>query len=74
MWRNIRGTGITLDEARDLVGKVKILIQDTDMDKFDCDLTARDHRNFDVKMMTFLWFKDGVTASVFSWIFDKEQT
>ena len=29
-----------MDEAKDLVGKVKILIQDTDMDKFDWDVTA----------------------------------
>ena len=60
MWRNIRVTGLT-DEARDLVGKVKFLIQDTDMDKFDWDLTPRDQGNFDFKMMTFLWFKDGIT-------------
>ena len=41
VWRNIRGTGITMDEARDLVSKVKILILETDKDKFDWDLTAR---------------------------------
>ena len=61
VWRDTSGTGITLDEARDSVGKVKILIQDTDMDKFDWDLTARDQRDFDIKVMTLLWFKDRVT-------------
>ena len=33
----------------------------TDMDKFDCDWTAPDQGNFDIKMMTFLCFEDGVT-------------
>ena len=61
VWRSTRGTGITMDEARDLVTQVQILIPETDMDKFDCDLTARGQRNFDIKKMTFLWFKDGVT-------------
>ena len=35
---------------------VKILIPGTDMDKFNLDLTARDH----IKMITFLWFNEGV--------------
>ena len=34
------------------------------MDKFDWDLTARDQGNFDINMLAFLWFKDGVTPMV----------
>ena len=45
-----------MDEARDLVGKVKILNLETDKNKFDWDL-----ENFDIKMVTFLWFMVGVT-------------
>ena len=48
-------------EARDLVSKVEIMIPETDMDKFKWDLTARDQGHFDIKMMTLLWFNDGVT-------------
>ena len=53
-----------MDEAKELVGKVKTLIQDTDIGKFDWDLTDSDQGNFDTKMMAFLWFKDGVTPQV----------
>ena len=61
VWRNIRGTGITVDEARDSVSKVKIMTPDADVNKFNWDLTEQDQGNFDVKMMTFLWFNDEVT-------------
>ena len=47
-----------MDEARDLVGKVKILNLETDKNKFDWDSTAHSQGNFDIKMVTFLWFMD----------------
>ena len=73
VWKDVRGSGITLDEGRELVVMVKILIQNTDMDKFDWDLTARNQRVSDIKIMTFLWFKGHSARSwnVFSWIFNR---
>ena len=43
-----------MDEARNLVSKIKATIS-------DAELTDRDQGNFDIKMMTFLWFNEGVT-------------
>ena len=34
-WREWRNTEVTMDEAKEFVGKVKILIPDTDMNEFD---------------------------------------
>ena len=39
------GTGITMDEARDSVSKDKILILETDKNKFDWDSTAHSQGN-----------------------------
>ena len=49
--RNVHGTGIT-----------KPGTWSADLNKFIWDLTDRDQGNFDIKMMTFLWFNDGVTS------------
>ena len=63
-WRNIRGTGITLDEAKELISVTKARIKQDDLNVFDCDLTDRDQGNFDTRMMVFLWFKEVVTPMV----------
>ena len=63
-WRNIRGTGITLDEAKELVSVNKARIKQDDLNVFDWDLTDRDQGNFDTKIMVFLWFKEEVTPMV----------
>ena len=63
-WRNIRGTGITLGEARQLVRVVKTRLKQDDLNMFDWDMTDRDPGFFDTKMMAFLWFKEGVTPMV----------
>ena len=69
-WRNIRGTSITLEEAKALVSMTKTRIKQDDLHVFDWDLTDRDQGHFDTKMMSLLWFKEGsVSRSVdeFSW-------
>ena len=60
-WRNIRGTDITLEEAKSLVSVAKARLKQYDLSMFDWDLTDRDQGIFDTKMMVFRWFKDGVT-------------
>ena len=50
-----------MDEAKDLVSQTKATIPDLDLNKFDWEWTDRDQENFDFKMMTFLWFNEGVT-------------
>ena len=63
-WRNMRGTGITLDEAKELVSVTKARIKQDDLDVFDWDLTDCGQGNFDTKMMVFLWFKEEVAPMV----------
>ena len=48
-WRNIRGTNITLEEARALVRATKARIKQDELDVFDWDLTDRDQGKFDTK-------------------------
>ena len=60
-WRNIRGTGISLEEAKALISATKVRLRLDEMNVFDWDLTDRDQGTFDTKMMVFLWFKEGVT-------------
>ena len=62
VWRNIRGTGITVDEARTLVGEIKTRTSEADLGKFNWDLTDRDQGNFEFTMMEFLWFKGDVNS------------
>ena len=50
-WRNIRGTGITLDEAKELVRTTEARIKQDDLNVFDCDLTDRDQGNFDTTVV-----------------------
>ena len=45
VWRNIRGTWATMDEAKSLVSQVKTIISEADMIKFDWELTERDQEN-----------------------------
>ena len=54
-WRNIRGTGITLEEAKALVSRAKARIKQDDLHVFDWHLTNRDQGNFDTKMMGVLF-------------------
>ena len=61
VWRKIRETGITVDQGRGLVGQVKALTPVNHHEKFDWEMTDKDQGYFDLKMMVFLWFKDGVT-------------
>ena len=61
VWRRIRETGITVDQARGLVGQVKALTPVKHNEKFDWEMTAKDQGYFDLKMMVFLWFKERVT-------------
>ena len=60
-WRNIRGTGISLEEAKALTSATKVSLKLDEMNVFDWDLTDRDQGTFDTKMMVFLWFKEVVT-------------
>ena len=53
-WRNIRGSGVTLDETKQLISDTKTRIEPRDLDVLDWDLTDRDQGNFDIKMMVFL--------------------
>ena len=46
-WRNIRGTGITLEKAKALVSGAKARIKQDDLHVFDWHLTNRDQGNFD---------------------------
>ena len=55
-WRNIRGTGITVEEAKQLVC---MRPKQEDLNVFDWELTDSDQGIFDTKMMVFLWFKEG---------------
>ena len=41
-WRNIRGIGITVDEAKTLVVQIKTRIPNADLGNFNWDLTVRD--------------------------------
>ena len=61
VWRRTREAGITVDQARGLVGQVKSLTPVNHHEKFDWEMTDKDQGYFDLKMMVFLWFKDGVT-------------
>ena len=56
-----RDTGITLDQARDLVSQVKALTPVNHHAKFDWELTDKDQGYFDLETVVFLWFKDGIT-------------
>ena len=60
-WRNIRGSGITMEEAKQLVSKTKASLKQDDLNMFDWELTDSDQGIFDTKMMVFLWFKEEVT-------------
>ena len=44
-WRNIRGTGITLEEAKQLVSMAKARFKQDNLNVFDWDLTDRDQGN-----------------------------
>ena len=69
-WRIIRGTGITLEEAKALVSMTKTRIKQDDLHVFDWDLTDRDQGHFDAKIITLLWFKEGSlprSVDEFSW-------
>ena len=61
VWRKIRETGITVDQARSLAGQVKAITPINHHEKFDWEMTDKDQGYFDLKMMVFLCFKDGVT-------------
>ena len=52
--RNIRGTFIMMDEARNLVSGIKAMIPDADLNKFNWELIDRYQGNFDIKMMALL--------------------
>ena len=56
MWSRIRATGLLLVRPKELVGQVTSLIPANLHDKFGWSLTDKDHGNFDLKMMVFLWF------------------
>ena len=49
VWRNIRGTEMTMDEERTLVSEIKNQISDFDLCKFNWALTDRDQGNFRVQ-------------------------
>ena len=60
-WRNIRGTCITTEEAKQLVSKTMARLKQDDLNMLDWELTDSDQGIFDTKMMMFLWFQEGVT-------------
>ena len=69
-WSYIRGTSITLEEAKALVSMTKTRIKQDDLHVFDWDLTDLDQGHFDTKMMALLWFKEGSlprSVDEFSW-------
>ena len=68
-WRNIRGIGITLDEAKELITVTEARTKQEDLKVFDWDLIDRDQENFDTKIMLFLFKKGSFPWSVneFSW-------
>ena len=57
VWRKIRRTSITLDEAKKLISMVKARLKQDDLSMFDWDLTDRDQGIFLTKKDVFLWFK-----------------
>ena len=61
VWRKIRETGITMDEAKDLVDRMKALTSSIHHDKFDWDMIAKNQGFFEIKWQSFLWFKEDVT-------------
>ena len=46
-WRNVRGTGITLEEAKQLVCMTKARLKQEDLNLFDRELTDRDQGIFE---------------------------
>ena len=45
-WRNIRGAGITVEEAKELVSAAKAPLKQDDLNMFDSDPTDRDQGSF----------------------------
>ena len=72
--RNIRGTGIALDEAKQLISDTNARIKPDDLNMFDWDMTDRDQWIFDTKMMVFLWFKEEVAPMVRQKVLDHSAT
>ena len=60
VWRNIRGPGITMGEARILVSGTKFLITEADLNKFLWELTDRDQGSAEFEMTAFLRFNEDV--------------
>ena len=52
-WRNIKGTGISLEETKTLISTTKARLRLDEMNVFDWDLIDRDQGIFDTKMMVF---------------------
>ena len=50
-WRNIRGTGIFIDEAKEHVSTTKARFKQDDLNVFDWDLTDRDQGNFGLSVV-----------------------
>ena len=59
-WRNVPGTGITLEKAEQLVCMTKARLKQEDLNLFDRERTDRDQGIFDTTMMAFLWFREEV--------------
>ena len=56
---DVRGTGITLEEAKQLVCMTKARLNQEDLNLLDWELADRDQGIVDTKMMEILWFKEG---------------
>ena len=63
-WRNIRGAGITIEEAKQLVCMTNSRLKREELNLFDWERTDSDQGIFDTKMIVFLWFKEGVTPII----------
>ena len=66
-WRNIRGTGITLSEGKELSSDTKARVKLDDLNKFDWERTDRDQGNFDIIVDVSWTFKISHTKEEKGW-------
>ena len=74
VWRNISATGITMHEVRNLVSGIGAMNSDTDLNKFNWELTDRDQGNFDSRWWPFcgsMKVSLHMNANVCSWTSSK---
>ena len=60
VWKKIPGTRNTEADAKASRAQIKATIPEADVGEFNWHLIDRDQRNFELKMMVLLCFKDDV--------------